>query len=141
MNRFGSNGVKSVYDDMGGRDAGWMVSRHQDRFSSAIPGGVGLNLLKVGDPGYWEKRGFKLTADNRKSEKLAVSAMAPLYEKVTRSGGRLAALSARLLGSFPNMEAAAFTDVDIPCWLLPVRGIPFQEVRCRWPKPSRTHGP
>lgn len=103
---------------MGGRNAGWIMTRRQDRFSSVIIGGVGLNLLKVGDPEYWENRGFELTADNRKTENLAVPAMAPLYEKVTKLGGRLAALSACLLGSFPSMAAGEFSGVDIPVMVI-----------------------
>lgn len=99
---------------MGGRNAGWIMTRHAERFSSVVIGGVGMNLLKVGDPEYWIERGFELTADNKKTENLAVPAMAPLYEKVLKTGGRLAALSACLLGSFPSMDAAEFAKVDIP---------------------------
>lgn len=99
---------------MGGRTAGWIVSRHSDRFTAVVIGGVGLNLLAVGDPEYWESRGFKLTADNRKTESLAVPAMVPLYEKALKSGGRLGALSACLLGSFPSMDAEEFADVKAP---------------------------
>ncbi len=103
---------------MGGRNAGWIMSRHQDRFSSVVIGGVGMNLLKVGDPDYWEKRGFELTADNRKTESLAVPAMVPLYEKVTKLSGRLSALSACLLGSFPSMDASEFAEVDTPALVI-----------------------
>lgn len=103
---------------MGGRNAGWMLSRHQDRFSSVVIGGVGMNLLRVGDPEYWKKRGFELTADNRKTENLAVPAMAPLYQKFSKTGGRLGALSACLLGSFPSMDASEFADVDIPVMVI-----------------------
>lgn len=99
---------------MGGRSAGWIVSRHPERFTAVVIGGVGLNLLKVGDPEYWESRGFTLTADNRKSENLAVPAMVPLYEKVMKTSGRLAALSACLLGSFPSMDAEEFSEIETP---------------------------
>jgi pimeloyl-ACP methyl ester carboxylesterase len=64
--------------------------------------------------GSLQKRGFDLTADNLKTENLAVPVMAPLYEKITKTGGRLGALSACLLGSFPSMDSSEFKNVDIP---------------------------
>ena len=114
MDELGLEHADLVGYSMGGRSAGWIVSRYPERFTAVVIGGVGLNLLKVGDPEYWEARGFELTADNRKTETLAVPAMVPLYEKALKTGGRLAALSACLLGSFPSMEKEEFADVDVP---------------------------
>ena len=45
-----------------------------------------MNLLKVGDPECWENSGSKLTADNRKTESLAVPAMAPLNRRISELG-------------------------------------------------------
>ena len=74
---------------MGGRNAGWLLQRHPARFLGGIIGGAGLNLLKVEDPARWEKRGFRLTADNRKTRSLAIPSMEKLYQKATAKGGRL----------------------------------------------------
>ncbi len=99
---------------MGGRNAGWLLAKHGRRFRSVVIGGTGLNLLQVDDPRKWTSRGFKLTADNRKSESLAIPAMVPLYHKVTKLGGRPGALSACLLGSFPSLAESAFAKVRTP---------------------------
>ena len=91
---------------MGGRNAAWLLARHPGRFESGIIGGAGLNVLKVTDPARWEKRGFKLTADNRKTKSLAIPSMEKLYAHATGRGGKLGALAACLLGSFPSLEAS-----------------------------------
>ncbi len=96
---------------MGGRNAGWLLSKKWRRFKSVIIAGTGLNLLKVDDPEKWTSRGFELTADNKKTESLAVPAMTPLYRKVSEFGGRAGALSACLLGSFPSLPEEAFEKV------------------------------
>jgi pimeloyl-ACP methyl ester carboxylesterase len=99
---------------MGGRNAGWLLTRHQDRLRSVVIGGVGINLLRLDDPQPWIDRGFELTADNRKTESLAVPALTPLYRGATRLGGRAGALSACLLGAFPSLPPEAFEEVDRP---------------------------
>ena len=103
---------------MGGRNAGWLLSKHWRRFNSVVIGGTGLNLLQVDDPGKWTSRGFKLTADNKKTESLAIPSMVPLYEKVTKLGGRGGALSACLLGSFPSLPEEAFARVRTPALVI-----------------------
>ena len=99
---------------MGGRNAGWLLQRHPARFLTGIIGGAGLNLLKVEDPAGWEKRGFRLTADNRKTRSLAIPSMEKLYQKATAKGGRLGALAACLLGSFPSLSFESFARVKAP---------------------------
>jgi pimeloyl-ACP methyl ester carboxylesterase len=99
---------------MGGRNAGWLLTQHASRFHAVVIGGAGLNLLRVDDPKRWEARGFKLTADNRKTESLAIPSMERLYHRATQRGGRVGALAACLLGSFPNIAESAFADVDVP---------------------------
>lgn len=99
---------------MGGRNAAWILSRHPDRFTEVVISGVGMNLLKVDDPAYWESRGYALTADNKKTDNLAIPSMVPLYERASEKGGRIGALTACLLGSFPNMEPKEFANVTIP---------------------------
>lgn len=99
---------------MGGRNAGWLLAKKWRRFNSVVIGGTGLNLLKVDDPEKWTARGFKLTADNKKTESLAIPSMVPLYEKVSRFGGRTGALSACLLGSFPSLPEDVFSRVRTP---------------------------
>lgn len=99
---------------MGGRNAGWLLAKKWRRFKSVVIGGTGLNLLQVDNPEKWTKRGFKLTADNKKTESLAIPSMVPLYEKVSRFGGRTGALSACLLGSFPSLPEEAFAKVRTP---------------------------
>lgn len=63
---------------MGGRNAGWLLAKKWRRFNSVVIGGTGLNLLKVDDPKKWTGRGFKLTADNKKTDSLAI----PLAETI-----------------------------------------------------------
>lgn len=99
---------------MGGRNAGWLLAQHGRRFGSVVIGGTGLNLLRVDDPEKWTSRGFKLTADNKKSESLAIPAMVPLYHRVRKIGGRPGALSACLLGSFASLPETAFAKVRTP---------------------------
>jgi pimeloyl-ACP methyl ester carboxylesterase len=99
---------------MGGRNAGWLLAKKWRRFKSVVIGGTGLNLLQVDDPKKWTSRGFKLTADNKKSESLAIPSMIPLYEKVSKLGGRAGTLSACLLGSFPSLPEEAFARVRTP---------------------------
>ncbi len=99
---------------MGGRNAAWLLARHPARFTSGIIGGAGLNVLKVADPARLEKRGFKLTADNRKTKSLAVPSLVPLYERASGRGGKLGALAACLLGSFPGLEPSFFARVRAP---------------------------
>ena len=99
---------------MGGRNAGWLLAKKRRRFKSVVIGGTGLNLLTLDDPEKWTSRGFKLTADNKKSDSLAIPSMVPLYEKVSRLGGRTGALSACLLGSFPGLPEEAFEKVRTP---------------------------
>ncbi len=99
---------------MGGRNVGWLLTRHNDRLRSAVIGGTGINLLAKADAKRWEKRGYKLTADNAKSESLAIPAMTPLYNRATKVGGRAGALSACLLGAFPSLSARSFSKVTAP---------------------------
>lgn len=99
---------------MGGRNAGWLLAKKWRRFNSVVIGGTGLNLLTIDDPKKWTDRGFKLTANNQKTESLAIPMMTPLYEKVTEYGGRAGALSACLLGSFPGLPEEAFEKVRTP---------------------------
>ena len=99
---------------MGGRNAGWLLSQYPKRFRSVVIGGTGLNLLAPRDAKRWEKKGYELTADNKKTESLAVPSLVPLYRGATKLGGRTGALSACLLGSFPSMPKSAFNDVDVP---------------------------
>lgn len=99
---------------MGGRNAGWLLQKYPARFTSGIIGGAGLNLLKIDDPATWEARGFRLTADNRKTRSLAIPSMEALYTKATRKGGRLGALAACLLGSFPGIPAGALARIRAP---------------------------
>jgi pimeloyl-ACP methyl ester carboxylesterase len=103
---------------MGGRNAAWLLHRHPGRFLSGVIGGAGMNVLKVTDPAEWESRGFKLTADNRKTKSLAIPSMERLYQHATSRGGRLGALAACLLGSFPSIEAAAFARVRAPVMVI-----------------------
>ncbi|MEJ2603781.1 MAG: alpha/beta hydrolase [Gammaproteobacteria bacterium] len=103
---------------MGGRNAGWLLAKYGRRFRSVVIGGTGLNLLRVDDPEKWTSRGFKLTPDNRKNDSLAIPAMVPLYEKVTKIGGRPGALSACLLGSFPSLPESAFAKVRTPALVI-----------------------
>lgn len=96
---------------MGGRNAGWLIANHGDRFGRVVIGGAGINLLQIDDPEAWEARGFRLTADNRKRDSLAIPAMTPLYEKAAKIGGKAGALSACLLGAFPSLPADDFAGV------------------------------
>lgn len=103
---------------MGGRNAAWLLCRHPGRFLSGIIGGAGLNVLKVDLPAEWESRGFRLTADNRKTRSLAIPSMERIYERATTRGGRLGALAACLLGSFPSIDAKAFSRVRAPVMVI-----------------------
>ena len=99
---------------MGGRNAAWLLAHHPDRLEAVVIGGTGINLLRIDDPEVWTSRGFSLTADNAKTESLAIPSMAALYRRATRHGGRVGALAACLLGSFPNMAAGEFARVRVP---------------------------
>lgn len=85
---------------MGGRNAAWLLTKKQSRLSSVIIAGAGENLLQ--------------SKANKAAKSLAVPRMVPLYEKATKIGGRTGALSACLLGSFPNIPAEAFSKVRTP---------------------------
>jgi len=99
---------------MGGRNAAWLLSHHGRRFRAVVIGGAGLNLLAPAEARRWAKKGFRLTADNAKSESLAIPAMVPLYERAIRRGGRTGALAACLMGAFPNMSKRDFARVKTP---------------------------
>jgi len=99
---------------MGGRNLAWLLTRYPDRINSAVIGGAGLNVLAPADARRWAKKGYPLTADNEKTDSLAVPALVPLYRQARKVGGRPGALSACLLGSFPSLPASAFADVDVP---------------------------
>ena len=99
---------------MGGRNVAWLLTEHAERMRSAVIAGAGINVLPIDDAKEWEERGYKLTADNEKTDSLAVPAMTPLYRGATRLGGIAGSLSACLLGSFPNLPVAAFSAVDVP---------------------------
>ncbi len=99
---------------MGGRNAAWLLTEHGNRFRAAVIGGTGLNLLALRDARRWEKKGYELTADNEKTDSLAVPSLVPLYRGATKLGGRAGALSACLLGSFPSLPGRAFRDVTVP---------------------------
>jgi len=114
MNHLGIRKAHLFGYSMGGRNAAWLLYRHPARFLSGIIGGAGLNVLTVDDPSAWESRGFKLTPDNRKTKSLAIPSMEKVYEKATARGGRLGALAACLLGSFPGIEPAALARVRAP---------------------------
>ena len=99
---------------MGGRNVAWLLTEYAERFRSAIIAGAGINVLAKRDAARWQKRGYKLTGDNEKTESLAVPAMVPLYKSATRFGGLAGSLSACLLGSFASLPANAFAEVDTP---------------------------
>ncbi len=99
---------------MGGRNVAWLLTEYAERFRSAIIAGAGINVLAKRDAARWQKRGYKLTGDNEKTESLAVPAMVPLYKSATRFGGLAGSLSACLLGSFASLPAKAFAEVDTP---------------------------
>jgi pimeloyl-ACP methyl ester carboxylesterase len=99
---------------MGGRNAAWLLAHHGRRFRAVVIGGAGLNLLAPAEARRWAKKGFRLTADNAKSESLAIPAMVPLYERAMRRGGRAGALAACLMGAFPNMSKRDFARVKTP---------------------------
>jgi pimeloyl-ACP methyl ester carboxylesterase len=99
---------------MGGRNAAWLVAHHGRRFRAVVIGGAGLNLLPPAEARRWAKRGFKLTADNEKTESLAIPAMVPLYHRAVRRGGRTGALAACLMGAFPNLPKRDFAGVETP---------------------------
>lgn len=99
---------------MGARNTAWLLTEHAPRMRSAIIAGAGINMLAPADAKRWARKGYKLTADNEKTESLAVPSMTPLYRGATKLGGLAGALSACLLGSFPNMPADDFAAVDVP---------------------------
>jgi pimeloyl-ACP methyl ester carboxylesterase len=99
---------------MGGRNAAWLLAHHGRRFNGVIIGGTGLNLLAPAEAKRWAKRGYSLTADNSRTESLAVPAMVPLYRRAMKRGGRTGALAACLMGSFPNMSKRDFARVKVP---------------------------
>jgi len=99
---------------MGGRNAAWLLAHHGRRFRAVVIGGAGLNLLAPAEARRWAKKGFQLTADNAKSDSLAIPAMVPLYERAMRRGGRTGALAACLMGAFPNMSKRDFARVKTP---------------------------
>jgi pimeloyl-ACP methyl ester carboxylesterase len=99
---------------MGGRNAAWLLARHRGRFDGVVIGGAGLNLLAPADARRWAARGYALTADNERTESLAIPALVPLYRRVTRRGGRMGAFAACLLGAFPSMSAREFEKVRTP---------------------------
>lgn len=99
---------------MGGRNAAWLLAHHGRRFRAVVIGGTGLNLLPPAEARRWSKQGFKLTADNEKTESLAIPAMVPLYHRAVRRGGRTGALAACLMGAFPNMSKRDFAKVRTP---------------------------
>jgi pimeloyl-ACP methyl ester carboxylesterase len=103
---------------MGGRNAAWLLYRYPGRFLTGIIGGAGLNVLKVTSAAEWESRGFRITADNRKTKSLAIPSMEKFYQRATGRGGRLGALAACLLGSFPSIEAKAFERVRAPVMVI-----------------------
>lgn len=103
---------------MGGRNVAWLLTEHAERMRSAVIAGAGINVLPIDDAREWEARGYELTADNEKTDSLAVPAMTPLYRGATRLGGIAGSLSACLLGSFPNLPAAAFSAVDVPALVI-----------------------
>ena len=85
---------------MGGRNAAWLVANKQSRFSTVVVAGTGESLLR--------------NEDNADDESLAMPGMVPLYEKVSKFGGKMGALSACLLGSFPHLEPEVFAKVRTP---------------------------
>lgn len=99
---------------MGARNLAWLLCHFEERLSSAVIGGAGINVLHLHDPGYWEGRGFELTADNRQGESLARPWLKPLLGGIRSLGGTPAALSACLLGSFAGIDPALFGQVQTP---------------------------
>ena len=99
---------------MGGRNAGWLLSRYPERCSSVVIGGAGINLLSPEDADYWAGQGYATTADNQPRDSLARPTLAPLLDGLTRLGGRTAALSACLLGGFANMASEEFEGITVP---------------------------
>ena len=99
---------------MGGRNVAWLLTAHAERIRSAVIAGAGINVLAKRDATRWQKRGYKLTGDNEKTESLAVPAMVPVYKRATRLKGLAGSLSACLLGSFASLPAKAFAEVDVP---------------------------
>lgn len=99
---------------MGGRNVAWLLPAFGERMRSAVISGAGLNLLAREDALEWQEQGYELTADNEKTDSLAVPVMTPLYRGATKLGGLAGSLSACLLGSFPNLPAAAFAAVEVP---------------------------
>lgn len=103
---------------MGGRNVAWLLTEYGERMRSAVIAGAGINVLAQEDAKAWQAKGYELTADNEKTESLAVPAMMPLYRGATKLGGFAGSLSACLLGSFPSIPAAAFSAVDVPALVI-----------------------
>ena len=99
---------------MGGRNAGWLLSRYPDRFKSVVIAGAGMNLLSPEDARYWEKKGYSVTPDNEPRDSLAKPRLAPILDGLTYVGGRAGSLSACLLGGFSSMSSSEFADVSVP---------------------------
>jgi len=114
MDHLGIRKASLLGYSMGGRNAAWLLANYPQRFDAVVIGGTGLNLLATEEARRWAARGYALTADNEKTESLAIPAMVPLYHRVTRRGGRMGALAACLLGAFPNMRAKDFARVGTP---------------------------
>jgi pimeloyl-ACP methyl ester carboxylesterase len=108
MDHLGIRKASLMGYSMGGRNAAWLLAHHPQRFEAVVIGGTGLNLLEPREAKRWAARGYALTADNEKSDSLAIPALVPLYHRATRRGGRVGALAACLLGAFPNMKSSDF---------------------------------
>jgi pimeloyl-ACP methyl ester carboxylesterase len=114
MDHLGLRKVSLFGYSMGGRNAAWLLAKHPGRFDTVVIGGTGINLLAAADARRWAARGYALTADNEKTESLAIPALVPLYRRATRRGGRMGAFAACLLGAFPSMSARDFAKVRTP---------------------------
>ena len=99
---------------MGGRNAGWLLSRHSDRFISVVIGGAGINLLAPEEAQSWAEEGYATTPDNEPRDSLARPRLAPVLNGLTRLRGRAGSLSACLLGGFPAMAGEEFSEADAP---------------------------
>lgn len=114
MDHLGLRKASLMGYSMGGRNAAWLLAKHPGRFDAVVIGGTGINLLAPADARRWAARGYALTADNEKTESLAIPALVPLYRRASRRGGRVGAFAACLLGAFPSMTARDFAKVRVP---------------------------